>query len=312
MSIKLLNFREIDTSKIEYLPPQKQRNSHFSRAQYNGEDIYIKTTKLLNNNGMIKNDNRAYIDLEFGENNDFYDFMCNLDESCINAIHINSENWFNKEFPKDIIEEFYLGPLKHKAKPKLKMKIPLSKQSIDCLVYDNVGNCTQDIGVNNSIICVLQFIGLKFLKQQVIAEWRPIQIKTSNIIQVQTKNFLIEDNLDEEDSDIDSLETENDTFEESHIINSGEDQNQNQNNTVQEELNLEDNQNEWTNNLNEVNLENIETESEPEAQNKQELQPELEVQPESNNSKSEVEKELEKYKDQLRTIKSQINSILLD
>ena len=81
MSHKLLDFRTLDTSKIEYLAPEKQRNSHFSKAQYNGEDIYIKTTKLINNNGIIKNDNRAYVDLEFGENNAFYGFMCNLDES---------------------------------------------------------------------------------------------------------------------------------------------------------------------------------------------------------------------------------------
>lgn len=300
MSIKLLDFKNIDTSKIEYMPPEKQRNSHFSRAKYDGEDIYIKTTKLVNKNGMIKNDNRAYIDLEFTENNDFYDFMCNLDESCINAIHINSENWFNKEFPKDIIEEFYLGPLKHKAIPKLKLKIPLSKQSIDCLVYDNVGNCTQDIGINNSVICVLQFIGLKFLKQQVIAEWRPIQIKTSNVIQVQTKNFLIEDNLEEENSDVDSLENNEEDLNQNNTVYSDEHENK----IEDKELNLQEEDqeidNNWDTNLEEIQLENIQPENSIESENN------------NNESKSEVEIELEKYKDQLRTIKSQINSILLD
>ena len=147
MSIKLLDFRSIDLSNITFLSPEKQqRNSHFSKAKYEDEDIYIKTTKMINNNGLVKNDNRAYIELEFGEDKDLYDFMCSLDERCINVIHEKSEDWFNKQFPKDVVEEFYLGPLKHKGEPKLKLKVPLSKSSIDCFIYDNVGNCTQDLG----------------------------------------------------------------------------------------------------------------------------------------------------------------------
>lgn len=272
MSIKLLDFNDLDPSKIIYLSPEKQRNSHFSKAKYEGEDIYIKTTKLLNNNGIVKNENRAHVDLEFGENKQLYDFMCRFDEHCIQVIHEKSEEWFNKLFPKDIVEEFYLGPLKHKGEPKLKLKIPISKSSIDCLIYDNVGNCTQDLGVNNSIICVLHFVGLKFLKQQVIAEWVPIQIKTSNIVNMPSKNFLIEENLDEEQ---DSIEGEELEIDEHDLENQDDDS--------------------WNTSLNEVTINDLES-----------------IDTELSTNKNEAEIELEKYKDKLRHIKSEINSILLD
>ena len=92
MSTKLLDFRDLDTSNIEFQSPEKQRNSHFSKAKLNGDDIYIKTTKLLNNTGLVKNDNRAYIELELGENREFYDFMCKLDETCITSSMIKVKN----------------------------------------------------------------------------------------------------------------------------------------------------------------------------------------------------------------------------
>lgn len=294
MSIKLLDFRDLDVSQIEFQAPEKQRNSHFSRAKYNGDDIYIKTTKLINSNGIVKNENRAYVELEFGDNQDFYNFMCNLDETCISSIHEKSEDWFNKQFPKDIVEEFYLGPLKHKGEPKIKLKVPLSKSSIDCLIYDNVGNCTQDLGVNNSIICVLHFIGLKFLKQQVIAEWVPIQIKTSDILNVKPSNYLIEDNLDEDeelsdtltDDELDDNQSVNDEVNEQNVSEINLENTDLQN--VEENINSEDS---WQNNLNEVDITGL-TEEE--------------------NEISEVEKELEKYKNKLRHLKTEINSILLD
>lgn len=294
MSIKLLDFRELDVSQIEFQAPEKQRNSHFSRAKYNGEDIYIKTTKLINNNGLVKNENRAYVELEFGDNQDFYNFMCNLDETCISSIHGKSEDWFNKQFPKDIVEEFYLGPLKHKGEPKFKLKVPLSKSSIDCLIYDNVGNCTQDLGVNNSMICVLHFIGLKFLKQQVIAEWVPIQIKTSDILNVKPSNYLIEDNLDEDeelsdaltDDELDDNQSINDEENEENVSEINLENTDLQND--EENINSEDT---WQNNLNEVDITGM---------------------VEEENEISEVEKELEKYKNKLRHLKTEINSILLD
>ena len=146
------------------------------------------------------------------------------------------------------------------------------------------------------MICVLQFIGLKFLKQQVIAEWVPLQVKTSNIVNMQSKNYLIEENLDDEvNEDIEQEEeielndedlNENDDFSEKYNINS---------NQYQEQLNsFQDNT--WEKSLNEVQLTDLENE---------------EVLVEET-PKSEVEIELEKYKDKLRHIKSEINSILLD
>ena len=113
---------------------------------------------------------------------------------------------------------------------------------------------------------------------------------------MQAKNYLIEENLDDqvkEDSEQeeeielnDEDLNENDDFSEKY--NSNPDQYQEQLNSFQD--------NTWEKSLNEVQLTDLE--------NEEDIVQEV--------KKSEVEIELEKYKDKLRHIKSEINSILLD
>ena len=136
----------------------------------------------------------------------FYDFMSNIDDFSILKIQEHSSNWFSKEFPLDIVEEFYKSPVKlsrnKKVAPKLRVKIPVSKGNINCDIYDSNKNITAytDIKKNDKVICILQFLGLRFLKQQVISEWIPLQIKiceSKNKVQ----SYIINDNLLTDDED---------------------------------------------------------------------------------------------------------------
>ena len=134
----------------------------------------------------------------------------------------------------------------------------------------------------------------KFLKQQVIAEWVPIQIKTSDIMNVKPSNYLIDDNLDEDEELSDGLTDEELETDEIHLDE--EELNNDQHLDTEELENIEDeknlnNEENWENTLNEVDIDGI---------------------PEEKNEISEVEKELEKYKNKLRHLKTEINSILLD
>ena len=199
MSISIIDYKDIDINRISFSSPQKNKGSYYSFAQYESKDIYIKTPMLTNLSNIVKLDTRCYIELDIDtsdkEINDFYDFFSNLDDNNILTIHKESTNWFNKEFPLDVVEDFYTTPLKHKNSPKLKLKIPLIKNKVDCLIYDKNNTIITDFNKNNKLICVLKFCGLKFLSQQVISEWIPIQIKINEVVDTHNIEYLIQDNF---------------------------------------------------------------------------------------------------------------------
>ena len=48
---------------------------------YQGKKIYIQTPRLLNTNGIVKNDNRSYLELEFDKSHwSFYEFITDIDD----------------------------------------------------------------------------------------------------------------------------------------------------------------------------------------------------------------------------------------
>ncbi len=75
--------------------------------------------------------------------------------------------------------------------------MPLSKGKVDCSIYDNNKNVIHhsDISGNCKMICVLKLIGLRFLKQQVILEWYPLQIRVCDIEAKIPRSYLIDDTL---------------------------------------------------------------------------------------------------------------------
>jgi len=156
-SIRIQEYSEIDIAQIQYEEPVKVKGSYMTMAKIDGEDIYIQTPKITNVNGIIKTDTRAYIDLFFEKHHlKFYEFLSGMDENNITKIFNNSRQWFNKDFPMDIVEDLYSTPLKHKNPPKFKLKLPLSKGEIDAEIYDGANNSIRytDIPNDSKIICL--------------------------------------------------------------------------------------------------------------------------------------------------------------
>ena len=196
--MEIIDYKKIEINDIKFEDPVKIKGgSYMAIAKYNDNPIYIQSPRLINNKGFVKNDNRCYIDLEFDKTHwNFYEFITNIDDHNIIKIQKNSESWFSKEFPLDIVEDFYSSPLKHKKQnPKLKLKIPLIKNKVDCLIYDKNNSLITNFDEYNNVICLLKFNGLKFLSQQVISEWIPIQIKINEIVNDHNIEYLIKDDF---------------------------------------------------------------------------------------------------------------------
>ena len=254
--ISIHDYNTIDIDNIKFNNPNKIKGGSFmSLADYNMTPIYIQTPRLISTKGIVKTDSRCTLELEFDRNHwKFYEFMTNVDDHNVLQINKNSLEWFSKEFPLDIVEEFYNTPIKMgrgKKPPSLKVKIPIVKGELDCCIYNTNNNIIthNDIKVGSKILCVLKFQGLRFLKQQVICEWVPIQIK---VFQTgQDSVYLINDNLH---SDIEHVNDSNtieliDTYDETTNLNNLE---PNELNELNDEKSNELND-EKSNELNELN-----------------------------------------------------------
>ena len=198
----ILDYNEIDINNIEFSNPIKVKGgSYVSVPKYEGQGIYIQTPRLLNK-GFIKSDQRCSLELELDKSHlKFYEFITNIDDFNIIEIQKNSIDWFKQDFPLDIVEEFYKSPVKmarSKKAPSLKLKVPLVRGNIDSTIYNKNNDVISHMQVkeNSKILTVLHFYGLRFLKQQVICEWVPIQLKVFQDDDTVTENkYIINDNL---------------------------------------------------------------------------------------------------------------------
>lgn len=204
----IIDFKTLNISDISFSNPIKVKGgSYMSIPTYQGKKIFIQTPRLINSNGIIKTDNRSSIELDFDKSHwNFYEFITDVDDFNIIQIQKNSESWFNKEFPLDIVEEFYKSPVKvgrGKKPPSLKLKVPMSRGNISCSIYDKGNQLIRhnDIPNKSKILCILCFSGLRFLKQQVICEWQPIQLKVFFTNNNPTPNYIINDSLLSDDED---------------------------------------------------------------------------------------------------------------
>ena len=163
---------------------------------------------MSNLDGIHQTDTRAHIDLYFEKDHlPFYNFLGDMDDNNIQTIHNNSTNWFNKSIDMDILEDLYTTPLKHKNPPKFKLKLPLSRGNVDVPIIDIENKTVEPTDIPNNCKgrVLMKYIGLKFLKEQVICGWLPVQIKVCQSVESK-KQSLIDDSLLEPNSNIEEDE----------------------------------------------------------------------------------------------------------
>ena len=205
--VNILDYKTFDNNRLVYTDPTKVKGgSYIANIKYKNDDnelqdIIIQTPRLLCESGIIKTDTRSYLELNFDKEHWlFYEFITDLDDHNIVIVEKNSESWFKQKFPLDIVEEFYKSPVKvgrGKNPPKIKIRLPLSRGKVECGIYDNKRQSIHYSEINKSskMICVLKLAGLRFLKQQVICEWAPVQISACDLESNIQSNYLIDESL---------------------------------------------------------------------------------------------------------------------
>lgn len=208
--IQVSNMEDFDFSSISLKNPKPvQGGSFLSHVKHNNNALVIQTPKIKTKKGITQTNKHVYTDLVFeNDNNEFVEWVENLEERVRNIILEKSETWFHEPVTLDEIEYNWNSSLRtyKQTKQLLRTFIHKSKgiSSNVLKIYDADYNTKHinDITGDTSIICILEIIGLKFsstsfqldfcLRQAMLLEDKPIF--NEPLIKISTKKVLTEKN----------------------------------------------------------------------------------------------------------------------
>jgi len=213
---KLLNYKNLNREKYEYLLPHKtqfgyyQSNCNYRLSKNQLLPFYIETPKLKTTSGIVKIDNKFYIDLEIsqsGENSLFYDFLSKNDDNNISICHENSKEWFKQMMPLNVVENYYKTPIIKKSKgqlPVVRIRLPSYKGNILTEIFNikkekmNDINCIQS---GDFLVGIIEYSGLMFMSQNFTPcyELHKIKLFKDNDIRLLSSGYMFSDMNDKVD-----------------------------------------------------------------------------------------------------------------
>ena len=236
MDNMLFEYKKININNIEYSKPEKDKKNYIARITNNGNSFIVLTNLLKCISDITISDNKAYISLELRKRKDYslYQFFSEIDEKNISTIFEQSFNWFKKEMPLDVVEDYMKPTIRFKKdKVFIKVNIPYKKDKI--LIPDS------EYLKKGAWICPhLRLNGIRFLNQQHSAEWELV-------------GFLKEEEYQDNHTFYDE---DDNNFDQENFINYLDDNiSENNNNSISENNNILKEEND-KNNILENNLSN--------------------------------------------------------
>ena len=222
-SNRLLNFKNINREKYEYLEPEKSENgSYVSSCVYNldGENklgYYFECPRVVSPSGIYKSGGKYMMDVVIPLGSSLLEYLLSEDETNMKATSMNSEDWFGEHFPLEVVQEKYNSALVFQnGNPILKLCIPTYQGKPMCEVFDNNRNLVNTSNIKNGseVALILEKVGLRFLKETFVGEYTAHKIKVFNS---QKLNQLPEGYLfgeEEEETKEEELEREEEQEEE--------------------------------------------------------------------------------------------------
>jgi len=215
---KILNYKNVSLEKYEYLQPHKtqlgnyQAVCNYRLSKNELLPFYFETPKLKTTSGIVRIDNKFYIDLELpqsGETSSFYQFLLKNDEQNITVCHENSKEWFSNTMPLNIVENYYKTPILLKPNgqmPILRLHLPSYKGNVLTEIYNIRKEKISDILAiqeGDSIVGIVEFAGLSFMSQKFspVYELQKIKIFKDNDYRNIPSGYIFSDINDKIDID---------------------------------------------------------------------------------------------------------------
>lgn len=172
----------LDYKKIIYKSPIKSGNYYYSAITYDGDKpLYLETPNVYSSQELINCENTLSVKIS-PEDFTVYDKLLELDENNVKNTIANSESWFKKNLPEEIVRNMYkriTEPLVKDELPKIVLRLPKLKDKLVCGVFnkDGIPIAKEEIKSDTEIKCILHVKGLKFLKKYFLCDIYITQIK---------------------------------------------------------------------------------------------------------------------------------------
>lgn len=157
----------------------------FIKYSINEYPLYIQPPKCIIKNGFLKAGKRNYCDLIFSiENENFIQWIENLESYSQKFIHKNREKWFETELELHDIENYFTSPLKSFKSGKnyiVRVYTPSALGKTEFKIYDDDENIVDISNVkdNTPALTVLEIKGIKCSAKSFIIE---IELKQMMIL----------------------------------------------------------------------------------------------------------------------------------
>jgi hypothetical protein len=175
----------LEYDKISFKSPIKRGNYYYSAITYDSDKpLYLETPNIFCDEDLLKCKDTISVKLS-SEDFSVYDKLLELDEHNVKNTTHNSENWFKKQLPEDVVRNMYkriTNPIVKDELPKIELRIPKLKEKIQCGVFDKDGIplAKEEIKRDTEIKCILHVRGLKFLKKYFYCDVYITQIKIAD------------------------------------------------------------------------------------------------------------------------------------
>lgn len=153
--------------KLLLLTPTQTGGNYFIKFRVNDSPLYIQPPKCKSKGGIVKAGKKLYSDLMFtNENENFIQWMENLENHCQKIIYDNREKWFETELDNHDIENSFVSPLKLYKSGKYyiaRTNIPCILGKCSLKIYDEYENEIDFVSIkeNNDVMCILEVQGIK-------------------------------------------------------------------------------------------------------------------------------------------------------
>lgn len=215
--------KSFDFSKLVLTKPSLiGGGNYFIRFLVNNNHLYVQPPKCITKQGFIKTGKRYYIDLMFtNENEEFINWMENLENHCHQYIYKNKANWFDSEMELHDIENYFTSPLKLYKSGKfyiVRVNVTNALGKPNLKIYDENENDVNLESINDktNVISILEIQGIRCSASsfQIDIELKQMMVlKPDNLFEralIKTKNTR----------PIESLDTINNKIEANNLGNS--------------------------------------------------------------------------------------------
>jgi hypothetical protein len=159
---------EFNFNQLKLISPTSVTGgNYFIKFRLNDNPLYIQPPKCVLKNGIQKSGKKLFSDLIFThENEEFIQWMENLEIYCRKQLFENRAKWFETELDETDIENFFTSPIKIFKSGKnyvVRTNVPTLLGNCNLKIYNEEEEemSMDKIKENDNVVSVLEFQGIK-------------------------------------------------------------------------------------------------------------------------------------------------------